>query len=34
MNDADNVRYDNVLRGFWVRYSEDELAAIDPKTGC
>jgi DNA-binding beta-propeller fold protein YncE len=31
--DADNVRYDNVSRRFWVGYGEGGLAEIDPESG-
>ncbi len=32
-DDADNVRYDNVTRRFWVGYDDGALAAIDPESG-
>jgi DNA-binding beta-propeller fold protein YncE len=32
-DDADNVRYDNVSRRFWVGYGEGGLAEIDPESG-
>src|SRR6266481_3970419 len=32
-DDADNVRYDNVSRRFWVGYGDGGLAAIDPESG-
>src|SRR5216683_5674411 len=32
-DDADNVRYDNVSRRFWVGYGDGALAAIDPESG-
>jgi DNA-binding beta-propeller fold protein YncE len=32
-DDADNVRYDNASRRFWVGYGDGGLAAIDPESG-
>jgi len=32
-DDADNIRYDNVSRRFWVGYGDGGLAAIDPEAG-
>jgi DNA-binding beta-propeller fold protein YncE len=32
-DDADNVRYDNVSRRFWVGYGDGGLAEIDPESG-
>src|SRR6266436_5640411 len=32
-DDADNVRYDNVSRRFWVGYGDGGLAAIDSESG-
>jgi DNA-binding beta-propeller fold protein YncE len=32
-DDADNVRYDNVSRRFWVGYGDGGLAAIDAESG-
>ena len=32
-DDADNVRYDNVSRRFWVGYGDGGLAAIDVQSG-
>jgi hypothetical protein len=32
-DDADNVRYDDVSRRFWVGYGDGGLAAIDPESG-
>jgi DNA-binding beta-propeller fold protein YncE len=32
-DDADNVRYDAILRRFWVGYGDGGLAAIDPESG-
>lgn len=32
-DDADNVRYDNVSRRFWVGYGDGGLAAFDPESG-
>jgi DNA-binding beta-propeller fold protein YncE len=31
-DDADNIRYDNVARRFWVGYGEGGLAAVDPES--
>ena len=32
-DDADNVRYDNVARRFWVGYGSGGLAEVDPENG-
>jgi DNA-binding beta-propeller fold protein YncE len=32
-DDADNVRYDNVSRRFWLGYGDGGLAEIDPESG-